>query len=156
MKEPKVWLILGATEGLGPAAVKYLLANRQLVIPVDTSVDTPIAEVLAGFAVGYGQIDFIINNSNYYLFNEIDPDIGSSITATMDLLNSLTPCLRQAPRGTIINIPPQLCLATLQDKTTGEKLLTAMDTFLATLHQNLLTLNCSLRFLEPGERLLDL
>lgn len=79
MNNPKIWLVLGATEGLGPAAVSYLLTNNQLVIPVDTSLQLPLADEIPHLTYPYGPLDFIINNSNYNLFNKDLPDIDEKV-----------------------------------------------------------------------------
>jgi hypothetical protein len=151
MENPKVWLVLGAEEGLGRSAVRYLVASKQMVLTIDPQI-TPL-EMAIDMAARCGAVDFIINNSNYGLFSQKQPDITGSIATTMALLKGLTPYLRREPKGSIINIPPQLCLATLADPLEGDKLLQAMELFLNQLHRELLTLDCHLRFLEPGERL---
>ena len=153
MKEAKTWLILGATEGLGPAAAKYLSAKGQLVIPIDLLKETLYPEKISAVAREYGPLDFIINNANYSLFHNEAPDIIGGIAATASLMNALVPYLRKDPKGSLINIPPQLCLATLEDKARGKDLLEAMARFLSGLHRELLKFNCGLSFLEPGERL---
>jgi hypothetical protein len=140
MKYPKVWLILGAGEGLGCAAVKYLRTHKQVVL-----MDTKLSP---------GPLDFIINNSNYGLFSESKPDTDNSVAATINLLRTFVPYLK--PGGMIINVPPQLCLATLEDPSKGPELLQALDLFLTTLRQNLETLDCSFHFLKPGERFIQL
>lgn len=154
MKESKVWLILGAGAGLGPAAVKYLRANRQVVIPVDTTAGLPAREALVKAASRCGRIDFIINNANYHLFNNGVRDTGNDIMTTVSALKTLTPFLNKSPGERIINIPPKLCLATLTDQEEGGKLLQAMNDFLTELRVELQALNCGLHFLEPGKRLL--
>ena len=138
MIDPKAWLILGAADGLGPAAMKYLRANKQVVWP-----DTEFTS---------GPLDFIINNSNYHLFSKGAPDIEPSVSATTALLRTALPKLK--PGGTIINIPPQLCLATLEDPVQKQQLQRDMDLFLTALRRELQSLDCRLCFIEPGERLL--
>ena len=139
MKDPKAWLILGAGDGLGLAALKYLRANNQLVWP-----DTKLT---------FGPLDFIINNSNYHLFSKGATDIETSVSATIALLHTALPKLK--PEGTIINIPPQLCLATLEGPVQKLRLQRDMDLFLTALRRELQSLNCRLHFIEPGERLFE-
>ena len=139
MKDPKKWLIWGATDGLGPAAVKYLRANKQMVV-----VD--IKHLPA-------QLDFMINNSNYHLFSKGTPDIDTNVSTTMALLHTALPYLK--PDGTIINIPPQLCLATVEDPVQKQQLQWEMDSFLSGLRRELQGLNRKLYFIEPGERLFE-
>lgn len=140
MRDRKTWLVLGAEDGLGPAAVKYLQAHKQIV--------------RMNMEIRPGPLDFIINNSNYNLFSKGKPDLDSSVAATIAQLRAFVPYLK--PDGAIINIPPQLCLSTLADLSKGPDLLQAMDLFLAALYQKMEPLNCRLHFLGPGERFVQL
>lgn len=185
MKHSKVWVVLGADEGLGYAAVKYLVANKQTVIAVAEDTRSPIfsdcnpdhlylihlvmsdnMQMTAAFkAIGfnYGSVDYIINNGNYRLFDnvqfktdrEIENTIHKSVTRTIDLITALLPFLHKKPGGHVINIPPQLCLASVPDPLVSGNLAIGMDSFLKMLHQGLQTLDCGLKFLEPGQRLSD-
>jgi len=154
MKEPKVWLVLGASLGLGVPAVRYLLAHQQQVITVDMTAQSLVTENLSRLVDHYAPFDFIINNSNYDLFSKNERDIRAEIETTKALLGGLRPYLRNQPPGVIINIPPQLCLATLSVQDAVAESQEAMNSFLTGLKAELLMLNCGLRFLEPGERLL--
>jgi hypothetical protein len=147
MKNARVWVVLGATEGLGPAAVKYLQAAQQIVLPVD-KLDLPYLDMTGRY------VDFIINNSNYNLFSIAEPDITGNIERTKLLLNAFISYLKRD--GIINNIPPQLCLSTLADQSKGPGMLRTMDEFLKALQQELEALHCNLRFLEPGERFVQL
>ncbi len=186
MRNSKVWMVLGATSGLGYAAVKYLVTNKQFVIAImepETSafaiMDEPsgylhvmsicvdelahVKNTLAKLITEYGLIDFVINNSNYRLFNQvgnktsarIKRDVETSVSATIELITALLPFLRKNPTGRIINIPPQLCLASIPDKTNADRLAWGMEMFLGSLHEKLSTLHCGLTFLQPGERLTE-
>ncbi|WP_158642811.1 hypothetical protein [Mucilaginibacter ginsenosidivorax] len=44
MKQQKTWLILGAAEGLGPSAVKYLSAHGQHLIEM-ANADFPFGRI---------------------------------------------------------------------------------------------------------------
>ncbi|WP_158798791.1 SDR family NAD(P)-dependent oxidoreductase [Pedobacter sp. L105] len=182
MKRSKVWVVLGAAEGLGYAAVKYLTANRQTVIAVadtcnaiffdccsehlylihpDISDKVELTAAFKTAGINYGSIDYIINNGNYRLFHnaqlktdqEVEKTIQSGAISTIDLITGMLPYLRKKPQGNIINIPPQLCLASVPDPLIALNLAAAMELFLKRLHQGLQTLDCGLKFLEPGERL---
>lgn len=133
---------MGVAEGLGPAAVKYLSAHGQHIITPDTA---DLNE----------RVNYIINNTNYRLFHDTLPDIDAAANATISLLTSFGPFLSQDPPGMIINIPPQLCLATLEDPSAGAELLRQMDLFLELLKERLMALGYPLRFIEPGERLFE-
>ncbi|WP_179415731.1 SDR family NAD(P)-dependent oxidoreductase [Mucilaginibacter sp. E4BP6] len=186
MKNSKIWVILGATDGLGPPAIKYLLLNQQRVIAlfINSSAAQDNYKSVSGklhvihinvfdlrsfrkemqnITIQYGLVDFIINNSNYRLFNnlghkgytQINNSISESVAETIVLLKELLPFFRKHPTGNLVNIPPQLCLATVK-KADAEVLLSAMGMFLTALHNELQSLNCPFTFLEPGDRLSDL
>jgi short-subunit dehydrogenase involved in D-alanine esterification of teichoic acids len=183
MLQKKVWIIIGA-EGLGLAAIKYLVSKEQIVMVlnnadspcypllgidseylfiIDTKKDdvTGLDKTLRDLTKAYGVIDYIINNDNYGIFNREearDKDklgqlISSDIARTTGLLDVLIPFLRKSPKGSLINIPPQLCLAMVSDVTVADNLATAMTKFLEELNTRLLALDCKLVFLQPGERL---
>jgi len=184
MNNSKVWLVIGARDGLGAAATRYLVAKKQIVVALIINDDglhkfydhepenlhtinieafdiIAIKEILGKITTKYGGIDFIINNSNYQLFNElkdkessqIQKEIPANISATIGMIKTLLPYLNQEPMGHIINIPPQLCLATMPGRSDAELLSLSMDLFLKNLHNELQNLYCKLSFLNPGERL---
>lgn len=186
MNNSKVWVVLGAMDGLGNAAIKYLIANNQIVIafikeglPKNTSMDIStknlymvfvesfatisLADALRAVISTHGSIDFIINNSNYKLFNnavsktavELQSDISADISVTTRLIESFIPYLHQEPKGSLINLPPQLCLAVVPDKADAERLAFAMELFLNTLQTALEVFECRLSFLKPGDRFAD-
>lgn len=183
MKNPKIWAVLGATDGLGNAAIKYLIANDQIVIAFITDYDPAnklfekipdnlhLVRVkypskintnseLAELMLRYGAIDFVINNSNYKLFNDsqskssrqIHKDVSKSVSDTAELIKAIIPYLRKLPKGNVINIPPQLCLAMIPDRENAKSLSAAMDLFLEKLHNQLREMDFGLTFLQPGER----
>jgi short-subunit dehydrogenase len=94
MNNSKVWLVIGAGDGLGAMAVKYLVAKKQIVLAliihdgaIRSSYDQQsenlhtitieafsiegIAKTLEEITSRFGWIDFIINNANYQLFNRL-------------------------------------------------------------------------------------
>ena len=103
-----------------------------------------IEETLENITAKYGWISFIINNSNYQFFNrlkykkysQIKEEISANISATIEMIKTLFPYLNKEPMGHIINIPPQLCLATLPGASNAELLTLSMDLFLKNLHSN--------------------
>ena len=184
MNNSKVWLVIGASDGLGAAAIKYLVAKKQIVVALvinDSALEQfydhepenlhtinievfniiTIEETLENITAKYGWINYIINNSNYQFFNrlkhkkfsQIKEEISANISATIGMIKSLLPFLNKEPIGHIINIPPQLCLATLPGRSNAELLTLSIDLFLKNLHDELLSLDCKLSFLKPGERL---
>jgi len=184
MNNSKVWLVIGAGDGLGATAIKYLVAKKQIVVALIINYDAlpefydhepenlytinmdafdilAIKEILGKIVTQYGWIDFIINNSNYQLFNRlkdeeytrIKEEIPANISATIRMIKTLLPYLNKEPMGHIINVPPELCLATVPGRSDAELLSLSMDLFLKNLHNELQNLDCKLSFLNPGERL---
>ncbi len=184
MNNSKVWLVVGAKDGLCAAATKYLVSKKQIVVAliindcalhqfydhepenlhtinIEAFNIITIEETLENITAKYGWIDFIINNSNYQFFNrlkykkysQIKEEISANISATMGMIKTLLPYLNKEPMGHIINIPPQLSLATLRGRSNRKLLTLSMEFFLKNLHNELLNLDCRLSFLKPGERL---
>lgn len=178
METGKVWVITGAGEGLGPAAVKYLLARKQRVIALVqypgqqqlfaggdaalliniTGIGNTFPAALKNAVAGFGAVDFLINNANYHLFREPLPNsagmlqrIDNGIQSTLAQVKLLLPYLQQSPDGSIINLPPQLCLAMVNDAAAAALLSQSMNLFLHRLRSELQTFNCKLSFLLPGE-----
>ena len=90
MEKIKVWIITGAIEGLGPAAIKYLLAKKQIVLAVllpgqipdpligqpfeklhilhiDPAKERDAQQLMDDTIKSCGPIDMLINNSCYGL-----------------------------------------------------------------------------------------
>jgi 3-oxoacyl-[acyl-carrier protein] reductase len=90
MKKIKVWIITGALEGLGPAAIKYLLAKKQIVLAIllpgqipaplighpfeelhilhiDPANESDAQRLMDDTIKSCGTIDILINNSCYEL-----------------------------------------------------------------------------------------
>jgi|GEM_PF-3251448 len=105
MKKGKVWMIIGAAEGLGPATVRYLLSKQQTIIAVlkDTgetleipadnpgilylvyfgeNKDSSFISMITGIVAIHGKIDLLINNLGYSLLDNIKaegPDQAENI-----------------------------------------------------------------------------
>src|ERR1700748_3455533 len=100
MNDSKVWLILGAENGLGAAAVKYLTVKKQIVIALVVN-ETACITLLKGSSANlhvigikhadtsglkseigilthqHGSINTIINNLDCQLFNQLRPECSS-------------------------------------------------------------------------------
>lgn len=141
--------------GLGDSAARYLKANQQKVISFELGNGNVIPEDIYRVANCYGPLDFIINNSNYYLLSEIDLNISSQVETTATLLRGLAPYLRHQPPGSIINLPPQFCSTNIVEREASAKSLKNLNWFLACLKNELCRLNCGVHFIEPGERFMQ-
>jgi hypothetical protein len=77
--------------------------------------------------------------------------MNAAITTNIAFINLLLPYLKPPPEGCLINLPPQLCLATIQDQTIANRLSASMTVFLDQLKGKLEALGCGLHFLMPGK-----
>jgi len=154
MNDPKTWLILGADAGLGPGSMKYLLSQRHNVFGINMQELTQSNNKLIT-SLDFNSLDHIINNSNYHFLSGKNNDIPTTVAETMMLLSIWLPLLSNSSASSIINLPPQLCLATLAEPDAKDKMLYRMDQFLKTLHQELISLPYNLHFIEPGERFMQ-
>jgi len=155
MNDAKKWLVLGADDGLAPAAVRYLLEKHQQVISVKSYAGLTNLSNIIGDYNEHSHVDYIINNLNYRLLNDNAKNVASAVKTTTTILKGLVPILTKNPGGLIINLPPQLCLSTLTDPTSEAYLLKQMNLFLTCLKLELDKLDCAVRFIEPGERFLQ-
>jgi len=130
----KVWLITGASQGLGLTMVKYLLGKNQTVIITTrdkkrfdhTLVENPNLEVyeldltdeesvkntIADVIVKYARIDVLINNAGYGFVGAIEETsakeaeraIAVNVHATLRMTRLILPHMRKRESGHIINL----------------------------------------------------
>jgi len=176
---------MGAGEGLGLAAVKFLAAREQHVIALahdrahyrklleeETAflhilnthrlTTEEIQKMLRKSFAELGPLHHIINNANYNLFHDppsspggLQHKMDQSIANTMALINALLPYLKRSPESTIINLPPQFCLAMIDDKAAADLLSSSLNLFLHRLRRELEALGRTVSFLLPGEQALS-
>jgi len=181
MNTNKIWAITGAGEGLGLAAVKFLTTRQQRVIAlVDNSAQQQILSrednsflqiintrqlaqgdphsILHPQLMFFGALHGIINNAHHSLFHDPPPStvrlfkrMDEAIANNVALIKMLQPYLKPPPEGCLINLPPQLCLATIQDQAIANLLSATMTVFLNQLRGELEALGCGLHFLLPGK-----
>ncbi len=107
MKDRKVWVIIGATEGLGPATISYLLSREQIIIDVSKGLGpyidlashrpdklffvntkqgygAPFISSMKSIKVQHGKIDIIVNNSAYYLLDTIKTEGSNKATELIE------------------------------------------------------------------------
>jgi short-subunit dehydrogenase len=134
MKNNKIWLITGASQGIGFAAVRYLLSRNQTVIAttrnadvfdkeviknpklevisLDLTNETEVENAISYVAEKYGTIDLLINNAGYGFVGAIEEadeiDISKvlsiNVEATLRMTRYVLPIMRKAGSGHIINL----------------------------------------------------
>lgn len=121
------------------------------------SNDLAVRIMLKRIKLRYGAVDCIINNGNFRIFDnaelqtreELMESLSRAVDRTENLISTLSPYLRREPKASLINIPPQLCLATIKDPQAAQRLSAAMTSFLGLLELRLRVLDCELSFLHP-------
>lgn len=134
MKNNKIWLITGASQGIGFAAVRYLLARNQTVIAttrnadsfdkeviknpklevisLDLTNETAVENAINYVAEKYGTIDLLINNAGYGFVGAIEEAdeiditkvLSINVEATLRMTRHVLPIMRKAGSGHIINL----------------------------------------------------
>jgi NADP-dependent 3-hydroxy acid dehydrogenase YdfG len=173
MKSEKVWLIAGAQYGLGPAAVKYLLAKGQYVGAIVTVIDSAaifqhissdhfeliyhnIPEQLRSFTHRHGMADILINNNDYslsaslleYAPKQMDEVALTRIYSTLSFIRTLMPFVKASAEGHIINVPPLLQPDESCNSETEDCLCSALTLFSQHLKRELDRLNIRLTVLD--------
>ncbi|GAA4154251.1 oxidoreductase [Chryseobacterium ginsenosidimutans] len=134
MKNNKIWLITGASQGIGFAAIRYLLSKNQTIIATTRNVDafdkeviknpnlevisldltneTAVENSISYVAEKYGTIDLLINNAGYGFVGAIEEayelDIAKvlsiNVEVTLRMTRFVLPIMRKAGSGHIINL----------------------------------------------------
>lgn len=130
----KVWYITGASKGLGLALVKKLLAGgfrvaatsrsaaqlqeavgideNFLALQVDLANETSIETSVLQTHKHFGRIDVVVNNAGYGIGGaieeltqqEVKDSFDVNVFATISVIKSVMPFLREQRSGSIINI----------------------------------------------------
>lgn len=133
MKDQKVWLITGASQGLGLLTVKYLLAKRQLVVAttrdrntfdaalladvnltvvsLDITKEQDVKEVVGNVIAQHGRVDVLINNAGFGFLGaieeasatEIEQVFSVNVMGTFHMLRHVLPYMRKERKGHVIN-----------------------------------------------------
>lgn len=132
MMNTKVWIVTGASQGLGLATVKYLLAKKQIVIAttrdknkfadltddnlevisLDLNSDEAVRAAMHTIISTYGQIDVLINNAGYGYVGaieeasqqDIEQIMAINLYASIRMVRYVLPYMRAAHSGHIINL----------------------------------------------------
>ena len=130
----KVWLITGASQGLGLTMVKYLLDKNQTVIvtarnknridqqltanpnleihELDLTDEESVKHTIEDVIARYGHIDVLINNAGYGFVGAIEETsakeaelaIAVNVHATLRMTRLVLPHMRKSKSGHIINL----------------------------------------------------
>jgi hypothetical protein len=131
MKRNKIWAVLGASEGLGPATIDYLLSRDQVVLVLAQDDPGELCDSLEAFTNRYGLIDILIDNLAYGLIDELHLSPNAKLEARIEknlaIIKSILPYMTPGPDGRIVGMPPveqkycqklEKALLTLDDKIT--------------------------------------
>lgn len=134
MKNKKIWLITGASQGLGLTIAKHLLVNDQRVIittrdtnklnqslftnpnmeaiNLDLMSEEAVKEAIERIIAKYGRIDVLINNAGYGFVGAIEETSAEEAQQVMDvnvhaflrMIRFVLPHMRNKKSGHIINL----------------------------------------------------
>lgn len=130
----KIWLITGASQGLGAIMAKHLLVNGQQVIittrdtskldqsllsnpnleaiGLDLMSEEAVKNAIDRIIVKYGRIDVLINNAGYGFVGAIEETSATeaqqvmdiNVHATLRMIRFVLPHMRKVNNGHIINL----------------------------------------------------
>ncbi len=180
MNNEKVWLITGASQGLGLEMVKYLLAQHQIVIAttrnkdkfdssvrdnhrleivnLDLNSDHQVNDTIGRIANKYGSIDVLINNAGYGIVGaieecsseEIENVIAINVLATLRMIRSVLPYMRKRHSGHIINLSSMAGLLSSPGWGIYNTTKYAVEGFTEALYHEVKDLGIKVSMLEPG------
>lgn len=134
MKKSKVWLVTGASKGLGLTLVKELLKQGYCVaatsrtiqslieavgnsesfypISLDITNDNAVKEAIEKIVHKFGQINVIVNNAGYSQIgtieeladNEVQQNFQVNVFGSINLVRHIAPYFRKQKSGHIFNI----------------------------------------------------
>nr|WP_315248715.1 SDR family NAD(P)-dependent oxidoreductase [uncultured Flavobacterium sp.] len=180
MKNKKVWLITGASKGMGFAAVRYLLSRDQTVIATTRDADkfdqsvrsNPKLEVISldltdenavktaitAVSEKYGTIDMLINNAGYGFAGAIEEAsekeianvLAVNVEATLRITRYVLPIMRKAGNGHIINLSSASGLVSSPGFGIYNAAKYAVEGFSEALYHEVKDLGIKVSIIEPG------
>lgn len=180
MEKQKIWLITGASQGLGLVTVKYLLSQNQTVIattrnkenfdPVvtqqpglevitlDLTSEPEVKNAVAGILKRYGRIDVLINNAGHGFLGaveeasapEIEEVLSINVHATLRMIRAVLPHMRGAKSGHIVNLSSMAGLLSRPGLGIYNTSKYAVEGFSEALYHELKDLGIKVTLLEPG------
>ncbi len=180
MKDTKVWLITGASQGLGLATVKYLLANGQTVIAttrdkskfdssvagnvrsevisLDLNSEDAVKAAIEQMIQKYGRIDILINNAGHGFVGaveeanaeEIEQVMAINVHATLRMIRYVLPFMRKAKSGHIINLSSMAGIISSPGWGIYNASKYAVEGFSEAMYHELKDLGIKVTIIEPG------
>lgn len=180
MKKNKIWLITGASKGIGFAAVKYLLSKNQRVIAttrnaglfdktiaenpklevinLDLTDEVAVKNAIDHITEKYGAIDILINNAGYGFVGAIEEAsetevanvLAINVEATLRVTRYVLPIMRKARQGHIINLSSASGLVSSPGFGIYNASKYAVEGFSEALHHEVKDLGINVTIIEPG------
>jgi len=157
MKRIKAWAVLGATEGLGPATIDYLLSRDQAVIALTHADPIGLSDSLKAFTGRHGLIEILIDNLAYGLIDglekapaaHLEAQIEKGLHETLAIVKLLLPYMAPCPEGKIISMPPKPCLFMDSGEPVYDERADAVKQYCSRLEKELLILDDKITYLAP-------
>lgn len=180
MKSNKIWLITGASQGIGLATIKYLLSKKQTVIAttrdagnidstlrnnplldvieLDLTNETAVQDVVNNIAGRYGRIDVLINNAGFGFVGaieeaseeEISKVFAINVQTALRMIRHVLPLMRRAKNGHIINLSSASGLVSSPGFGVYNAAKYAIEGFSEALYHETKDLGIKVTIIEPG------
>ena len=180
MSRKNVWLITGASQGLGFASVKHLLAKGQTVIAttrdhnkfdqsvrsnpnlevisLDLTNEDAVENSIASIYQKYGRIDVLVNNAGYGFIGAIEEAterdayevLEVNLHATLRMIRYTLPFMRKVRRGHIINLSSISGLVSSPGFGIYNAAKYAVEGLTEALHAEVQNLGIRVTLIEPG------
>jgi len=180
METTKIWLVTGASQGLGLLTVKYLLSKDQTVIAttrdknkfdpaissnpnleiisLDLTSEGEVKNSINKIVEKYGRIDVLINNAGHGFVGaveeasaeEVEQVMAVNVFATLRMIRCVLPYMRHARNGRIINLSSMAGLISSPGWGIYNASKYAVEGFSEALSHELKDLGIKVIIIEPG------